>query len=88
VPPASRAWVREQAGQPERAHAVAAALLYGRDFGFTWDDVDALYASLPFKKDPSGKWKETRPMKEAEIRRWQIAERIEALLPPRPEPSP
>ena len=85
--PGLAAWVFEHARVAGREHAVAAALVYDRQFGFTWADVDALYATLPFKMDASGERKLTRAMKPAELQRWQIAERIEALLPPRPKPS-
>lgn len=56
---------------PEQRHAVAAHVLHGQPFGFTWDMVDDLRAYAADHDDTP--------------RLLRIADRIAALLPPRGE---
>lgn len=61
------------AGTVEDDHAIAALLLHGQPFGFTWADVDLIRRRLEYLDDmdrPPGQWS-------------NLADRIEALLPPR-----
>jgi hypothetical protein len=60
----------------ERPHAIAASLLYGQPFGFTWDDVDLL-REMTLVQAPAGSFRA------ACERRDSLADRIAALLPPR-----
>ena len=57
----------------EMRHAVAALVLEGQGFGFTWEDVDALRDATA----PESDWL----MDPAKLN--SLADRIAALLPPR-----
>lgn len=59
----------------EQARALAALLLHGQPFGFTWDDVDLLRSvAEDYVGEPA---QETAPPLS------NLADRIAALLPPR-----
>lgn len=60
-------------------HGAAASLLYGRPEGFTWDDVDALRSlDEVFAVAQTGERRQLL----------SLADRIEALLPPRENTGP
>ena len=64
------------------AHGVAAACLYGKPFGFTWEMVDAVRESahggrFVFSEEGAKRLTELT---------LAAADRIEALLPPREQP--
>lgn len=66
-------------------HAVAALALYHQPYGFTWEDVDLLRSAAD-----DAEW-EARPYPDgcadARADLDDLADRIEALLPPRPPSS-
>lgn len=57
-------------------HAAAALCLHGQPFGFTWKDVDALRWALEFVMPPDGD--------DRSLALRSLADRVGALLPPRP----
>lgn len=72
---------------PKNPHGLAAALLYGQPFGFTWADVDrcrTIAATLQAEfDDPDAERYDDGALYD-EILNWQSqADRIAALLPPR-----
>lgn len=61
---------------PEIFHPLAALCLHEQPFGFTWEDVDHLRESIH-------EWDEQRRQRLEWVLR-DLADRIEALLPPTP----
>ncbi len=60
---------------PEQRHALAALALHGQSFGFTWADVDMMRDIVKEVTELTPYWHHTLA---------DIADRIAALLPPRP----
>lgn len=56
-------------------HALAALALHGQPFGFTWEDVDLLH-EIKFRNEAEAD--------ELGLLAKSLADRIAALLPPRP----
>jgi hypothetical protein len=75
----------ELSGNPTQyAHGAAAVLLHGQPFGFTWKDVDLLrgVANYWHPQDGDGAEWDEYAGRQAALR--NLADRIAALLPPRP----
>lgn len=75
---------------PKGLHRIAARALHGQPFGFTRDDVDRLRKAHPFTMTfPDGT--EVAGVQLDWVTAEQVADladRIEALLPPRDKPTP
>lgn len=69
-------------------HALAALALHGQPFGFTWEDVDAIYRIMGAAEDPSRWYGATTVEDRAAVEHAasRAAARIAALLPPREAP--
>lgn len=65
--------------RPSHRHALAAALLHGQPFGFTWDDVDAIRGEAMTWENRIVTPDDEKP----EPFLTNLADRIAALLPPR-----
>lgn len=66
-------WPGESVSVAQTDHATAALALHGQDFGFSWDDVDAVREAV---EGAEGSGYDDR-------RLVHLADRIAALLPPR-----
>lgn len=71
-------WAMDPPITQEWCHSVAATLLFGQPFGFTWDMVDRLRAVIDREEEAAGYMGSSH---KSDLR--PLADLLESLLPPR-----